>query len=611
MRFLWGLFVILMVMASGSVAMSAEYVVKGRITNERGESVAMATVGVNGTSNMVVSNSAGEYSINLERGLLTVVVQSMGYEDFVDMVEVRNDMEYNPVLRENLYSVEKVDIYAKSTTQRLKEGIFAVNSLDVEKLANTSTTLSEIVGKTAGVKIREDGGAGSDFDLSINGLSGNSVRYFIDGVPLRTMGGGVNLSNIPINIIERLEIYKGVVPAYLGADALGGAINIITKDSDQNYLDVSIGAGSFHTAEANLTGQYVTPKSQIIIRPTIAVEYSKNDYTMYDVEIWDSEQSEYILTDLPRFHDDYFSTLFQIEGGVKNRKWADSFMLSTSRSEVKKDVQTGSVQSSVYGDVRREEEAYNILARYRKDGFISDKLNVSTTLSHTWDKSKTIDTVFRLYSWDGSYLNSGRSEIKKGNKMLRHYNRPLSVARANLDYELGDWHNLNFNYQLESVGNEQYDEVDTDIIPSNDRISKHIFGLSYTQNIFGERVSNTIFVKEYLSRLHVEQQEDYWITGSDDIASDTSTNDFGYGAGTRITLCEALSFKASYESSYRLPSARELLGNGSTLYPNYTLSPESSDNINFGLFGSLRSGEHLLYYEANSFYRDVKDYISL
>lgn len=592
-------------------AISAEYLIYGKVTNRDGESVGAASVGVNKTSNIVTTNSDGDYSLELDRGLMTIVVQCMGYETFVEMIELREDMEYNVTLEESLYEVDKINVYAKSDTQLLKEGAFAVNSLDVAKLSNTSSTLSEIVGKSAGVKIREDGGAGSDFDLSINGLSGNSIRYFIDGVPLSTMGGGVNLSNIPINTIERLEIYKGVVPAYLGADALGGAINIITKDSDQRYLDLSFGAGSFHTYDTNITGQYVTKKSQIIIRPTIAVEYSKNNYTMCDVEIWDSEQSEYVLTDLPRFHDDYFSALFQIEGGVKNRKWTDSFMLSASRSEVKKDVQTGSVQTAVYGDVRREEEAYNILARYRKDGFISDRVNVSATLSHTWDKSKTIDTAFRIYSWDGSYLNSGRSEIRKGDKMLRHYNRPLSVVRSNFDYELGDWHNLNFNYQLESVGNKQYDEVDPDIIPSNDRISKHIFGLSYTQNLFGERMSNTLFVKDYLSRLHVEQQEDYWITGSDEIASDTSTNDFGYGAGTRITLCEALSFKASYESSYRLPSARELLGNGSTLYPNYTLNPESSDNINFGLFGSLRSGEHLLYYEANSFYRDVKDYISL
>ena len=98
--------------------------------------------------------------------------------------------------------------------------------------------------RTTGIKVREEGGVGSDFDLSINGLSGNSVRYFLDGMPLDTKGSGVSLANLPINIIDRIEIYKGVVPASLGTDALGGTINIITKqekkDQKTNQMNLCI-----------------------------------------------------------------------------------------------------------------------------------------------------------------------------------------------------------------------------------------------------------------------------------------------------------------------------------------------------------------------------------
>lgn len=72
-------------------------------------------------------------------------------------------------------------------------------------------------------------------------MSGNSVRYFIDGVPLETKGSGVSLANLPVNLIDHIEMYKGVVPAYLGADALGGAINIVTKKEKKNYLDYRTG----------------------------------------------------------------------------------------------------------------------------------------------------------------------------------------------------------------------------------------------------------------------------------------------------------------------------------------------------------------------------------
>ena len=151
----------------------------------------------------------------------------------------------------------------------MKEGAFTVNALDVKPLVNSTLNLSEMVNRTTGIKVREEGGVGSDFDLSINGMSGNSVRYFIDGVPLSAKGSGVSLANLPVNLIERVEIYKGVVPASLGADALGGAVNIITNQARKNYLDASYGIGSFHTHRADMNAQWVEPKSGLLIRPPI------------------------------------------------------------------------------------------------------------------------------------------------------------------------------------------------------------------------------------------------------------------------------------------------------------------------------------------------------
>jgi outer membrane receptor protein involved in Fe transport len=80
--------------------------------------------------------------------------------------------------------------------------------------------------------------------------------------------------------------------------------------------------------------------------------------------------------------------------------------------------------------------------------------------------------------------------------------------------------------------------------------------------------------------------------------------------GTRLTVSEPWAIKASYEHSVRLPIARELLGNGSTIYPNIALRPESSENFNLGLFGNIiLAPSHHLYYEVNGFIRLVDDYI--
>ena len=70
--------------------------------------------------------------------------------------------------------VADVMVQAKSKTQKLREGAYAVNAIDVKSFSNMTISLNDIVGRTAGVKVRTEGGAGSDFDLSVNGMSGNS-----------------------------------------------------------------------------------------------------------------------------------------------------------------------------------------------------------------------------------------------------------------------------------------------------------------------------------------------------------------------------------------------------------------------------------------------------
>lgn len=73
---------------------------------------------------------------------------------------------------------------------------------------------------------------------------------------------------------------------------------------------------------------------------------------------------------------------------------------------------------------------------------------------------------------------------------------------------------------------------------------------------------------------------------------------------------DPLAVKVSYEHSVRLPIARELLGNGTTIYANVALKPEKSNNVNLALFGTWHpAGRHTIYYEANGFLRYVDNYI--
>ena len=485
--------------------------------------------------------------------------------------------------------LENVTVTGKSKTQRLREGALSVNAIDVRSLVSGIGSLGRLVDRTAGVKLREEGGVGSDFDLSINGMSGNSVRYFLDGVPLDTKGSGVTLSNLPVNLIDHIEIYKGVVPTWLSSDALGGAVNIVTNRKHTNYLDASYGIGSYHTHRADLNGQYILSNG-LTIRPTLGVNFSKNDYMMRGVEVWDEESDDYINVDRRRFHDDYLSLLGQVEVGFTDKWWADEFFVCASYNKVDKEIQTSQIQTKVVGEAERRSEAWGLSAHYQKRDFLLKNLTANLSLSHTWDHSQTIDTVYRKYDWNGDYIKSSRNEINGRGRTLRHYKRPLTIGRADFRYRLNDTHMLNLSYSLNRTGNDRWDDVDETFEAANDLLAKHIIGLSYNQTLFGGMLNNTFFLKDYVNHLSINQTDIPTVTGSREVQGSTTSNNLGGGIGIKFQPIEAFALKASYEHSVRLPLARELLGNGTTIYANVALEPEKSENWNVGLFGTFSSG---------------------
>jgi outer membrane cobalamin receptor len=120
--------------------------------------------------------------------------------------------------------LETTVIQGKSKTFVVKRSAYNVTTIDVTKLKEKNVAVNEILNHSSGVVVREDGGMGSGATVSLNGMSGNQVKVFLDGLPMENMGSSMDMNNFPANSIETIEIYKGVVPINLGSDALGGAI---------------------------------------------------------------------------------------------------------------------------------------------------------------------------------------------------------------------------------------------------------------------------------------------------------------------------------------------------------------------------------------------------
>jgi outer membrane cobalamin receptor len=226
-------------------------VISGYVKSESGAAIPGATVAVKNTSRGTACDANGFYSFPaLRPGSYLLEISAIGYHPVSEKVTMKahQALELNFSLKENQQDLQEVIVVGKTENQQVKEQAFAVNAIETKQFANTTADLNQVLNRSTGVRIREQGGLGSNFNFSINGLSGKAVKYFIDGVPLELLGSAVSLNNIPVNLAERIEVYKGVVPVQLGSDAMGGAVNVITNQNQRNYLDLSHSYGSFQYA---------------------------------------------------------------------------------------------------------------------------------------------------------------------------------------------------------------------------------------------------------------------------------------------------------------------------------------------------------------------------
>jgi len=107
------------------------------------------------------------------------------------------------------------------------------------------------------VRIKDSGGPGSLTSVSIRGSSSTQVLVLLDGVPLNRPDQAVmDLTTLPIQNVDRIEVLRGPFSAIYGSGALGGVINIITRSAPQTALSSRV--GSF-----GLTGNQVSAGGQV------------------------------------------------------------------------------------------------------------------------------------------------------------------------------------------------------------------------------------------------------------------------------------------------------------------------------------------------------------
>lgn len=475
---------------------------------------------------------------------------------------------------------QTVVVRGASVSKRLRSSPLAVEVVELGNQKKSSADLGEVLARSSSLRVQREGGLGSAGRYSLNGLSGDRVRFFLDGVPLELSAYQMGVGNVPLNLIDRVEVYQGVVPVRFGSDALAGAVNLV---SDQNVraskASASYQFGSFGTHRLALAGRKYFEESKAFARVAAFYDTSRNDYPI-DVQVID-ERGKPSAATVRRFHDGYRGAGATLGVGIVDRPWVDRLVLQAYAADYQREIQHNVGMTVPYGEVDYGRNALGASASYGKSWTSSARLDA--VLGYSVRHSRLTDVSRCRYDWLGSCVvmrpTSGELD---GLAVDRQVSDRTLFLRTQLTLRPTDGHTLRFALTPSLTTRGGHDARiaanEYDPLRADRRLSGGVLGGEY--EIDAGRLGSVSFAKLYQQSAVSEEK----LASGAVRRLDNDKLLFGAGDSLRVTLWQSIYLKASYEYAARLPSADERFGDGGLVLDNPRLEPERSQNYNLGAY---------------------------
>jgi outer membrane receptor for ferrienterochelin and colicins len=179
----------------------------------------------------VVSNTQGQLVLDSIACTCNGSITALGYEQIFNIKPVASIVylnKRNVNLNEVIVTGQAKKILAENSIYK----VFTINNATIKKQALNN--LSDVLGQEAGFYRQQDNILGSATNLM--GVGGQNIKVLINGIPINGReNGNIDLAQINITNAQRIEIVKGPMSVLYGTDALGGVINIITKEATQPF----------------------------------------------------------------------------------------------------------------------------------------------------------------------------------------------------------------------------------------------------------------------------------------------------------------------------------------------------------------------------------------
>lgn len=292
------------------------------------------------------------------------------------------------------FELAGITVEAKRPDWESKLSPGTVTVIRPEEYKGEQKDLPDLLKMVPGVHVREVNGKGQYTVVNVRGSTAAQVGVFVDGV-MTNLGGdaAVDISTIPVRNVERIEVYRGYIPARFGGTFIGGVINVVTKKPTKANISAELGKASFGGKSASL--EVVSPLASGSLLVGLNYEAAKGDFPYHNYSYDDPKNQK----EVQRVLDEYPSVIESIENSLTLDNWNKSKIEDLyERGDISENVRNQYIDNS--GQVNSE----GWLDFVRNGGLIQAEIE------YVKEKARAESTVST--SWDNKYVEGNEAFLK-------------------------------------------------------------------------------------------------------------------------------------------------------------------------------------------------------
>jgi len=330
------LIVLGIVFSLGIIQAQTKMTIPGKVIDDKNEPVIGATIKVAGTTQGVLSEVDGSFSIETTSGA-TLEISCVGY--VAQSVKITNQKELNIKLIEDVKLLSDVVVvgYGVQKKETLTGSVGNLKADDIIKTKAPSLAQS-IQGKVAGLRIRQNNGEPGKFSSDINIRGFGTPLFIIDGI---VRDGAGEFQRLNPEDIESISFLKDATAAIYGMDSANGVVIVTTKKGAKGKTRFTLNANMAISSPTNVpkmanASQYMTMRNEAEINA------GRSPYiTKEELQKWQTGAPGYESVDLydAVFNDNatQYQTTLSMQGGTETISYYGSLGYMTDNSVLKND----------------------------------------------------------------------------------------------------------------------------------------------------------------------------------------------------------------------------------------------------------------------------------